>query len=244
MNNQPIKDSEDLTKKERKILRTKNIILNAAKKAFSEKGFDFVTMEEIADLAALSRATLYNYFSTKEEIYFTIGISKLEDWFEQYESLDSTKLSGEQMALFLTENLVKDLLEYPIYIKLLRRFFYRSKELNIPIQEKFYDGMIEKKEIQKNSKFEPQNEIFLELLESYIKYRQLWKRSIEIGTKDGTITSSSNPTHLNFFLIMTIFGLLDQIDFRRSLMDLVNLTNDEIVRFILRLTKKFLEGEI
>ncbi|MFX0004535.1 MAG: TetR/AcrR family transcriptional regulator, partial [Candidatus Hermodarchaeota archaeon] len=147
MNNQSIDNSEDLTKKERKILRTRNIILDAAKKAFSEKGFDFVTMEEIADLSALSRATLYNYFSTKEEIYFTIGISKLEGWFEQYESLDSTKYSGAQMILFLTENLVRDLLESPIYIKLLRRFFYRSKELNIPIQEKFYDVMIENKEI-------------------------------------------------------------------------------------------------
>lgn len=244
MNNKENENSVDLSKKERKILRTKKIILDAAKELFSEKGFDSITMEEIADLAALSRATLYNYFKTKEEIYFNIGISKLEHWIEQYELLDSTKYSGEQQVLFLTENLVKDILEFPLYSKLLRRFFYRSKELNLPIQDVFYSSMIEKKEIQKNSKFKPQNQIFLDLLECYINYRQLWQKSIEIGIKDGSITAPSNPNHLNFFLIMIIFGFLDQIDFRRSLMNMVNLSNEEITEFILRLTKKFLEGEI
>ncbi|MFX1418708.1 MAG: TetR/AcrR family transcriptional regulator [Promethearchaeota archaeon] len=244
MKNQGIGHSEDLTKKERKILRTKNIILKAAKELFSEKGFDFITMEEIADLAALSRATLYNYFNTKEEIYFYIGISKLEDWIAQYKLLDFTKYSGKQLVLFLTENLVKDLLEFPTYSRLLRRFFYRSKELNLPIQEAFYNIMIEKKEIQKISEFSSQNKIFLELLEYYINYRQLWQNAIEIGKNDGTISSPSNPIHLNFVIIMIIFGFLDQIDFRRSLMNMVNLSNEEITEFILRLANKFLEGEI
>ncbi|MFW9973104.1 MAG: TetR/AcrR family transcriptional regulator [Candidatus Odinarchaeota archaeon] len=235
---------EELTKKERKLLRTKKIILDAAKELFSEKNFDLVTMEEIADLAALSRATIYNYFNTKEEIYFTLGISKLEDWIEQYELLDLNKYSGEQRVLFLSENLVRDLTEFPFYIKLLRRFFNRSKELNLPIQEIFYNTMIEKNELQNNSKFKQQNEIFLYLLEAYVKYRKLWQESIEIGMKEGSIASPSNSTHLNFILIMLIFGFLDQIDFRRSLMDMVNLSNEEIKGFIIRLTKKFLEGGI
>ncbi len=244
MNNHGSGNSEDLTKKERKILRTKNIILDAGKELFSAKGFNFITMEEIANLAALSRATLYNYFSTKEEIYFSIGILKLEIWIEQYDLLDSTNYSGKELVLFLTENLVKDILEFPIYSKLLRRFFYRSEELNLPTQEIFYTSFIKNNEIRKNSKFNAQDEIFLDLLECYIKYRQLWKKSIEIGIKDGSIKSPSYPTHLNFFLIMIIFGLLDQIDFRRSLMNMVNLSNEEITEFILRLTKKFLKGEL
>ena len=149
MNNQLDGNSEEISKKERKIQRTKNIILDAAKELFSEKGFDFVTMEEIADLAALSRATLYNYFKTKEEIYYNIGISKLEIWNEQFESLDTSNYSGEQLVLYFTENLVRDILEVPLYSRLLRRFFYRSKELNLPIQNMFFASMIKKKEIQK-----------------------------------------------------------------------------------------------
>jgi AcrR family transcriptional regulator len=243
--NRPVKgNSEDLSKKERKALRTKKIILEAAKVLFSEKGFDFVTMEEIADLTALSRATLYNYFNTKEEIYFSVGISKLEDWIEQYKLLDVNKFTGEKLIAYLTENLVKDILESPLYSKLLRRFFYRSKELELPIQDLFYSSMVKRKEFQSSSEFKPQYKIFFELLEQYINYRQLWQKAINIGIKDGSITATSNPIHLNFFLIMIIFGLLDQIDFRRSLMSMVNISNEEIIRFILHLTGKFLAGEI
>ncbi|MFX0021252.1 MAG: TetR/AcrR family transcriptional regulator [Candidatus Hermodarchaeota archaeon] len=243
--NEPVKgESEDLSKKERKALRTKKIILEAAKELFSEKGFDFVTMEEIADLAALSRATLYNYFNTKEEIYFSIGISKLEHWIEQYKLLDASKFTGEKLILYLTENLVKDILEFPLYSKLLRRFFYRSKELELPVQDLFYNSMVKRKEFQSSPEYKPQFKIFLELLEQYINYRQLWQKAINIGVKDGSIASTSNPIHLNFFLIMIIFGLLDQIDFRRYLMSMVNISNEQITGFILRLTNKFLTGEI
>jgi AcrR family transcriptional regulator len=244
MNNQVEVNSEDLSKKERKALRTKKIILEAGKELFSEKGFDFVTMEEIADLAALSRATLYNYFNTKEEIYFSIGISKLEDWIEQFKLLNVKEFTGEKLISYLTENLVKDILEFPLYSRLLRRFFYRSNELELPIQDLFYSSMVKRKEFQSSPGYKPQYKIFLELLEHYINYRQLWQKAINMGIKDGSITSTSNPIHLNFFLIMIIFGLLDQIDFRRYLMSMVNISNEEITGFILRLTNKFLAGEI
>jgi hypothetical protein len=243
--NEPVKgNSEDLSKKERKALRTKKIILKAAKELFSEKGFDFVIMEDIADLAALSRATLYNYFNTKEEIYFSIGISKLEDWIKQYKLLDASEFTGEKLISYLIENLVKDILEFPIYSKLLRRFFYRSKELELPFQDLFYSSMVKRKEFQGSHEYNTNYKIFLELLEQYIDYRQLWQKAINIGIKDGSISSTSNPIHLNFFLIMIIFGLLDQIDFRRSLMSMVNISSEEITRFILRLSGKFLAGEI
>jgi AraC-like DNA-binding protein len=244
MNKQTLKNSEDLTKKERKILRTKNIILEAAKEVFSKKSFDSITMEEIADLAALSRATLYNYFSTKEEIYFSIGITKLKHWIEQFKLSNSIKKSGEDQIMLLAENLVRDILKFPLYSKLLRRFFYRSKELDLPIEKAFYDLMIEKKDSPNLADIKSKNQIFFHLLECYIIYRRLWQNAIEIGIKDGSIKSTSNSTHLNFMIIMSIFGLLDQIDFRRSLMNMVGLTNEDINEFILRLTKKFLEGSI
>jgi AcrR family transcriptional regulator len=244
MNNQENSNSEDLTKKDRKVLRTKNIILEAAKELFSNKSFEMITMEEIADLAALSRATLYNYFNNKEEIYFSIGVAQLEQWIKQYKLIDTNQNSGEQQVIKLAENLVKDILIFPLYSKLLRRFFNRSKELNLPIMAMFYDSMIEKKKNLNNSKFMPQNKIFLDLLERYIEYRQFWQKAIKSGIKDGSIKSSSNPYHLNFIIIMILLGLLDQIDFRRSLMNLANISNEEIINLIHRLTKKFLAGDI
>jgi AcrR family transcriptional regulator len=47
-------------------------ILGAAARLFKEQGFDKTAMEEIAAAAALSVATVYNYFKTKGEICVAI----------------------------------------------------------------------------------------------------------------------------------------------------------------------------
>ena len=89
-----------------------------------------------------------------------------------------------------------------------------------------------------------QKKVFLQLLDAYVNYRSLWQKAINMGIDDGSITSKSNPSHLNFMIIMLILGLLDQIDFRRSLMEMVDISDDEITQFILKLVTKILEGEI
>ncbi len=104
--------------------------------------------------------------------------------------------------------------------------------------------MIEKKKIPKKSGISSQYKIFLELFESYTNYRELWQNAIEIGRKDGSIKSTSNPSHLNFIIIMLIYGFLDQIDFRRDLIKMVDISNEQIIGFILNLIKKMLKGDI
>ena len=51
-------------------------ILQAARALVIDQGFPAVTMVEIADLAKVSRATLYRYYSTKDQIYNDVTI----DW--------------------------------------------------------------------------------------------------------------------------------------------------------------------
>lgn len=239
-----MKSSPVLSKKERKIERTKSIILNAAEELFSKREYDMVTMEEIAERAALSRATLYIYFNTKEKIYFKLGISKIKELINQYELEDRSKLSGEQQLLILSESLLQTILEAPFYCQLIRKFFNRSKEANLSIEDIFYKILIEKNKTQLKTKSKSQHKIVFDLLEKYIEYRKLWQKSIEKGLIDGSIQSNSNIHHLNFFIIMLIFGLVEQIDLRRSLMTQVGLKNIELTKFILTLIKKLLHGEI
>jgi TetR/AcrR family transcriptional regulator len=47
----------------------KERIINAAKRAFAEKGFSAVGIREIARNAGINSATLYHYFKNKEELY-------------------------------------------------------------------------------------------------------------------------------------------------------------------------------
>jgi AcrR family transcriptional regulator len=44
-------------------------ILEAARKLFAKKGFNEVTMGEIADAAGLAKGTLYLYFESKRDVY-------------------------------------------------------------------------------------------------------------------------------------------------------------------------------
>ena len=57
-------------------------ILEAAARLFSERRFDEVPMEEIAQLASVGKGTLYTYFADKEELYFAVvfeGIAGLNE---------------------------------------------------------------------------------------------------------------------------------------------------------------------
>ena len=52
----------------REIARTRQDILNAAARAFSSRGFAGATMQDIAREAGYTAASLYSYFSSKDEI--------------------------------------------------------------------------------------------------------------------------------------------------------------------------------
>ncbi len=57
---------------------TKDALVAAARRVFSEKGYDAATIGEIATAAAVSRPTFYVYFATKSEM-FRVVASRLRD---------------------------------------------------------------------------------------------------------------------------------------------------------------------
>jgi AcrR family transcriptional regulator len=59
---------------------TKERILNVAIDLFAIKGFDGVSLREIADAAGVRKATLYYYFTSKDEILQKILEYVLESW--------------------------------------------------------------------------------------------------------------------------------------------------------------------
>jgi len=68
----------------------KKSILNAARETFFEKGFMAATMDGIAEACYLAKGTLYLYFKSKEELYFSImaeGVALLKKDFDTIPSL-------------------------------------------------------------------------------------------------------------------------------------------------------------
>ena len=62
-------------------------IIEAAKQVFVEKGLENAKMQNIADVAGISRTTLNYYYRTKENLFYKIIEEILEDIIPHFESL-------------------------------------------------------------------------------------------------------------------------------------------------------------
>ena len=56
--------------RERKKEQTRQLIFDAARRLFEAKGFDGVSVAEVARAADVSEVTVFNYFSTKEDLFY------------------------------------------------------------------------------------------------------------------------------------------------------------------------------
>jgi len=58
-------------------------ILRAAQHIFAKKGFQTATVSDIAQKAKVSEATIYEYFSSKEELLFSIPAETIREYHEK-----------------------------------------------------------------------------------------------------------------------------------------------------------------
>src|SRR5215216_6933916 len=60
----------ELGLRERKKQRTRQLIAETARRLFTERGFERVTVAEIARVAEVSEQTVFNYFPRKEDLVY------------------------------------------------------------------------------------------------------------------------------------------------------------------------------
>lgn len=101
--------------------RGKKILLDAALKEFSERGFKRTTLEDIATRADVSKGTLYNYFSGKEEIYQHTCDYALTCWDDWACSRAGEVSDPPEKLRTLARELYYYLADHPETMKLLQR---------------------------------------------------------------------------------------------------------------------------
>jgi AcrR family transcriptional regulator len=64
--------------RERKKQQTRQLIADTARRLFAERSFEAVTVAEVARAADVSEATVFNYFPTKEDLFYS-GLEAFEE---------------------------------------------------------------------------------------------------------------------------------------------------------------------
>ncbi len=97
----------ELSLRERKKIKARQAIIDAATRLFIKKGYDGTTADEIAAEAEVSRSTFFRYFKAKEMVVFPYQderIQMLRDLIGQYETeqtpFDSVRLGLLDMAAY------------------------------------------------------------------------------------------------------------------------------------------------
>jgi AcrR family transcriptional regulator len=64
--------------RERKKEHTRQLLADTARRLFAERGFDAVTVVDVARAADVAPATVFNYFPTKEDLFYS-GLEAFEE---------------------------------------------------------------------------------------------------------------------------------------------------------------------
>ncbi len=82
-------------KKEIKKQKKREKIIDAAAELFSHKSYHEVMMEDVAKLISVAKGTVYNYFISKEELYFSIMQLRMENLISSLKG----KIASEESSL-------------------------------------------------------------------------------------------------------------------------------------------------
>ncbi|MFD4405190.1 TetR/AcrR family transcriptional regulator [Nocardia sp. NPDC058499] len=76
--------------KERRLERTRALLLDAAEEVFAEKGFAAATLDDIAHAAGYTKGAIYKHFSVKEELFLAVSDRYWRRYFDNFSEVLST----------------------------------------------------------------------------------------------------------------------------------------------------------
>jgi AcrR family transcriptional regulator len=94
-------------------LKTEELIFNAAKEVFLEKGFDGARMQEIAERAGINKALLHYYYRSKDKLFDMIFAQVIKQIFKQIESVWVSDISFEDKIRHFVSNYITLIVKNP-----------------------------------------------------------------------------------------------------------------------------------
>ena len=116
-------------------------ILEAAKKTFISKGYAKATMDEIALEAEISKPTIYQYFKSKDDLFFSLMLPVVEKIGTQLKSIkenlaERKYISGDHLIQDMFEGLWNSYAMAPDVFRIIQLFQQAGlvQELNLEIR--------------------------------------------------------------------------------------------------------------
>lgn len=165
-------------------------IVKAAEKLFFSKGIAQTTMDEIATLANCSKATLYSYFPSKEELIFAIAKKGNEKCQSMLTKAASSFNTGADKVRAIGYEFFNFAATYPDY------YHYLSLYVSIDLY-----------------KMDDEN------AKALLNIDKILAENIEIGIQDGTIKDSANADVIAKCLWFMAHGLIQFISNKGELLE-------------------------
>ncbi|NOX89638.1 MAG: TetR/AcrR family transcriptional regulator [Calditrichaeota bacterium] len=173
-------------RKEREKERRRQEIISAAEHVFFRNGFEKTTMEMIAEQAELSKATLYLYFKSKEELYFAIHLRGEAILLEMMENAVNRAPSTEEKILSLLKTIADFKKRYPDYFEVIEYFHINRALLKSGFEK-----------IEESFKRERKN-------------LKRWSDLIEQGKREGLVREDLDPVKSIIVIWLQFTGFLQR----------------------------------
>ena len=172
-------------KKREKEQRNKDI-LDAAERLFFSRGYEDVSMDQIAREVELNKATLYLYVKNKETLFATIVLRGIRILQEKFTECMEKQVPGVVKVTLMGQAYYQFSQEYPDYQKMIQ--FYGTE------------------------RFSKENPCTAEIGKGYGTCRMILRDAIQEGIEDGTIRDDLDPFLISMYLMISFMGILSMED--------------------------------
>ena len=125
------------------ISRTRQLIVDVARKLFAKKGLDNTTMNDIAVESGKGRRTLYTYFKNKEDVYYAVIESELERLSDKMDEVAAMKMRPQDKIIELIYTHLDMIKETVIRNGNLRAAFFRNIWMVEKVRKSFDEDEID-----------------------------------------------------------------------------------------------------
>jgi AcrR family transcriptional regulator len=180
-------------RKEREREQRRYAILDAAETLFFSRDYDKVSMDDIASLAELNKATVYYYFKNKETLFSAVVLRGIHILNKMYQECAETQVPGITKVALLGNAYYRWTRQYPDYLPLIQYFSLK--------------------------RFSEENPCTTEIWKAFGESRRFMSDAIKEGIRDGTVRDDMDPFLISMYLTVTSMSILSMNDQWKNLIE-------------------------